>query len=352
MKRQWTAEELIAQWTLLPDNLALVGNKTGPTRIGFAAQLKYFQHEGRFPQGKHDIPGPIIAYIAKQVGGMTEHYLQYDWGGRAIEHHRAQIRAALGFREATVEDGDALVAWLVETILPYEHRRERLPDALRHRCRVLHPEPPSPGRIARLARSAANTYETQVFAATLAQLMPAQVAAVDGLVGGPLYADDPPPDDTVVVTFQDLRADPGRVGLDSLLNEIAKLRRIRQLDLPPPLFQQVAPKVVHLYRERAAVETPSALRAHPEPIRIMLLTALCLERGQEITDNLADLLIQIAPKWFIRQVGVTFPAARLACVEQQTRSWSALKSEALLSDEPLSTVTGIIWQVQGRDRGV
>jgi hypothetical protein len=131
VKRQWTPEELIDQWTLLPDDRALVGTKTGPTRIGFAVLLKYFQHEGRFPQAKHDIPGQIIAYIAKQVGGTTEHYLQYDWGGRAIEHHRAQIRAALGFREATVEDGDALVVWLVETILPYEHRRSRL--------HVLHP---------------------------------------------------------------------------------------------------------------------------------------------------------------------------------------------------------------------
>ncbi len=89
MKRQWTPEELIEQWTLLPDDLALVGNKTGPTRVGFAVLLKYFQHEGRFPQAKHELPGQIAAYIAKQVGGTTEQYLQYDWGGRAIEHHRA-----------------------------------------------------------------------------------------------------------------------------------------------------------------------------------------------------------------------------------------------------------------------
>lgn len=292
MKRQWTPEELIEQWTLLPDDLALVGNKTGPTRVGFAVLLKYFQHEGRFPQAKHELPGQIAASIAKQVGGTTEQYLQYDWGGRAIEHHRAQIRAALGFREATVDDGDTLVAWLVETVLPSEHRRDRLPDALRQRCRVLRLEPPSPGRIGRLVRSAVHTYETQLFATTLAHLTPAQVAAVDALVGEPERA-DVPPDDTLVVSFQDLRADPGRVGLDSLLDEIAKLRRIRALTLPSTLFQQVAPKVVHLYRERAAVETPSALRAHPEPIRVMLLTALCWERGQEITDNLADLLIQI-----------------------------------------------------------
>jgi len=292
MKRQWTPEELIEQWTLVPDELALVGNKAGPARVGFAVLLKYFQPAGSTPQAKHDIPGQIIAYIAKYVGGTTEHYLQYDWGGRAIEHHHAHIRAALGFRQATVDDGDDLVAWLVETILPSEHRRDRLPDVLRQQCRVLHLEPPSPGRIARLVRSAVHTYETQLFATTLAQLTPVQLAAVDALVRKPARADIPRAD-PLAITFQDLRANPGRVGLDSLLDEIAKLRRIRALTLPRTLFQQVAPKVVHLYRQRAAVETPSALRAHPEPIRIMLLTALCWERGQEITDNLADLLIQI-----------------------------------------------------------
>jgi len=292
MRRQWTPEELIEQWTLLPDELALVGNKTGPTRVGFAILLKYFQHEGRFPQAKHEIPGQIIAYIAKQVGRTTEQYLQYDWAGRAIEHHRAQIRAALGFREATVDDGDNLVAWLVETVLPSEHRRDRLAHALRQRCRGLHLEPPSPGRIDRLVRSALHTYETQLCATTLAHLTPAQLAAVDAIVREPERANSTP-DTPVVATFQALRTDSGRAGLDSLLDETAKLRRIRALALPPSLFQQVAPKVVHLYRQRAAVETPSALRAHPEPIRVMLLTALCWERGQEITDNLADLLIQI-----------------------------------------------------------
>jgi hypothetical protein len=30
MKRNWTTEELVEQWTLLPPELDLVSNKTGP----------------------------------------------------------------------------------------------------------------------------------------------------------------------------------------------------------------------------------------------------------------------------------------------------------------------------------
>ena len=53
-------------------------------------------------------PGSVIAHIATQVGVSPDgslQYEQYEWSGRTIEYHRAQIRGALGFREATVEDG-------------------------------------------------------------------------------------------------------------------------------------------------------------------------------------------------------------------------------------------------------
>ena len=51
MKRDWNADELVEHWTLPPGEKALLANKTGPTRLGFAVLLKFFQHEGRFPLG-------------------------------------------------------------------------------------------------------------------------------------------------------------------------------------------------------------------------------------------------------------------------------------------------------------
>lgn len=103
MKRHWEPDELIEQWTLLPADHALLTNKAGATRLGFAILLLYFQHEGRFPQNRHEVPRPVVAHIATQLGVPFEDYLQYDWSGRSIKYHRAQIRAALGFREATVQ---------------------------------------------------------------------------------------------------------------------------------------------------------------------------------------------------------------------------------------------------------
>jgi hypothetical protein len=40
MKRTWTSEELLEHFTLLPDELTAIGNKSGATRLGFAVLLK------------------------------------------------------------------------------------------------------------------------------------------------------------------------------------------------------------------------------------------------------------------------------------------------------------------------
>lgn len=114
MKRQWDEDELAEQWALAPEELALLANKAGPTRLGFAVLLKVFGRDGRFRRSRQKVAGAVIVHLAKQLGAAAEQYLQYDWTGRAIKHHRAQIRAFFRFREATIQDGEALVAWLLE----------------------------------------------------------------------------------------------------------------------------------------------------------------------------------------------------------------------------------------------
>jgi hypothetical protein len=142
MKRQWTPDELMDQWTLTPADLEWVGTKTTENRLGFALLLKFFQHEGHFPQNKGDLPGAVIAFIARQVGVPADTFLRYAWGGRTIKYHRALIRAHLNFREATVADTAVLSAWLCTSQLSQDHRIDRLEEALAAECPRRHIEPP------------------------------------------------------------------------------------------------------------------------------------------------------------------------------------------------------------------
>ncbi len=89
-------------------------------------------------------------------------YLQYDWQGRTIEYHRAQIRKKLGFREASVADGKQMKAWLVVEVLPQEHKVEQLREQAYAWFRRMHLEALTPDRLIRLIRSAAYIKSAQV----------------------------------------------------------------------------------------------------------------------------------------------------------------------------------------------
>jgi Domain of unknown function (DUF4158) len=162
MKREWHSDELMEHWTMLPHEHQLLGNKSGPTRLGFAVLLKYFQYEGRFPQHSGEVPSGIVTYLAQQLALDPEAWSHYDWHRRAIKYHRAQIRQELGVREATVADGEALSVWLGTQVLSSTHRLEQVREALYQRCRELHLEPPTPERVERLIRAALHQFETQL----------------------------------------------------------------------------------------------------------------------------------------------------------------------------------------------
>jgi hypothetical protein len=61
MKRNWEVAELAQHFNLNFDEFALLANKTGPTRLGFAVLLKFFAAEGRFPNAKNEVPRSVVS---------------------------------------------------------------------------------------------------------------------------------------------------------------------------------------------------------------------------------------------------------------------------------------------------
>ena len=307
MKRNWTEEELVERWTLFPDELALVGAKTGHTRLGYAVMLRFFAGEGRFPRDKHEVPADVLRFVGEQVGAPNaglEGWLRYDWGGRAIKYHRAQIREFFGFREATVEDGEDVASWLLEEVLPREQDTEKLRVAFYERCRALKIEPPTPGRVDRLVASASRCFEEQFCDSVFGRLPEDALLKIDALlatVPTGRHADEAEFADSELVTARRstlawVKADPGQASLEAVLDEVKKLGRVREVALPPDLFADDPPALVKDYRRRAAAEVASELRAHPTEIRATLMAALLWWREREITDGLLDLQVRVVHK--------------------------------------------------------
>lgn len=135
MKQNWKLEELIEHFTVISEEMSLIGNKYGSTRLGFAVSLQFFQYQGRFPKGKQEINKQLMDYVAKQVGVSANSFQEYDWNGRSIKYHRAQIREYMGFRESTSEDMEQIKLWLQANILPQELQIDRVREYVLHHLR-------------------------------------------------------------------------------------------------------------------------------------------------------------------------------------------------------------------------
>ena len=189
-----------------------------------------------------------------------------------------------------------MVNWLKAEIIPNEQRIEPITEFVYQRFRELQIEPPTAQRIERLVRSSIHQHETDFCHQTFSKLTTENIEQIDIL----LTTEDPNnpeekqiPGKIKASDFAFLKTDPGAVGLSSFLSEISKLQRIRVVGLPSDLFSGISPKLVKTYRQRAATEYPYDLRQHQPAIRYTLMAAFCIQRSQEITDNLIELLIQI-----------------------------------------------------------
>ena len=108
VKPDWETEELVENWTLLPQELELVKKKVDAGQIGFAILLKYFQIEARFPHSSTEISETIVRYIASQLNIDSSLYSQYNWQGRSIKNHRAEIRELFGFHTVTISESETI----------------------------------------------------------------------------------------------------------------------------------------------------------------------------------------------------------------------------------------------------
>src|SRR5271155_4825906 len=70
-------EDTDDRWTLRASDRALLGNKIGTTRLGFAVLLKVFQTEGRFPRRPEEVPVAAVEAIARQIGAPAAAWRSY-----------------------------------------------------------------------------------------------------------------------------------------------------------------------------------------------------------------------------------------------------------------------------------
>jgi len=265
MKQDWHPEELDRYWTLSAEERNLLGNKTGATRLGFAVLLKSFQFDGRFPDRRDGVSAAILTHLSNQTGASAEAYWEEEWNERTQRHQRAQIREHCNFKFFHAEDEAGFLSWLMEQVVSPNPDAEALKIAAYEYLRNLRMEPPPTERLRRLLRQAVAAREQRMVAEAAAQLSQATRHALDALIDTYLPAQiadaDQIPLFPVRSELSSVKDDAGSVKVETVLEEIAKLRQLRALELPETLFRAAPPKFVTHYRQRAGSEPPRGNRS-------------------------------------------------------------------------------------------
>ncbi|MGA7981297.1 MAG: DUF4158 domain-containing protein, partial [Chromatiaceae bacterium] len=347
MKRSWDEHELIEHWTLFEPEAALLANRTGTGKLAAAVLLKFFEFNGRFPRHHREVPAAVLDFLGKQLGVEPSSWFDYDLKGRSSKRDREQIRIFLGFRPITLDDGERLRRWLAHEAAPRDVDERHLRLSLSDWCRSHRLEPPSDSSAGRIIASAVRSFEDRLFARVHDQLSVQTRERLDALI----VLDEAPDEDDDSASgrsgFNQLKSDPGRIGVISVEREIEKLALIDALGLPASLWHGVSPKLLTRYRTRAATESAWDLHRHRPSVRYALLSAYCWQRRRELIDGLTDLLIQIIHRLSVRAEKriTTEMVGELQHVEDKTGILFRIAEAAL--ENPGGSVREVVFPLVG-----
>ncbi len=290
MKRIWDADELSSCWCLNFDELQLLKTKPPKSHLGFAIQLKHFQYNGRFLYSQAEIAKGPLSFIAEQLEVSGSDIETYDFDGRSGRRHRIEILTFLGMQRVTASDKKAFSEWLYKEIYPQGASVTEATELSYDWFRKQKLEAPAEDVLNRLIISAFSLYEQRLFENITRSLSVSAKDKIDFCLDGAEGAAE----------FSSLKADPGRVGLESILAETDKLQFIGSLNLSLDIFQAINTKALKHYYQRICSESAWEVKRHPPEIRYSLFAIFLYFRQREIIDGLIELFIQIVHRLSVR----------------------------------------------------
>ncbi|MFJ9033498.1 DUF4158 domain-containing protein [Streptomyces sp. NPDC102274] len=356
---------VVDHFTLSGDEAGWLRNKTGATRLGFAVQLKFLTWHGQFPKMRLELPPDAVEHVAKQVGVAASELGFYDFTSRVAKRHRSELRDLTGWHECSKTDLVKLVSHLVDVIWHNERREEQVRAEPLRQMRVDLIEPPTAAQIATIIRSALHQSDDRAVAEVAARLAREEDCPrrLDALVFTDPTGDSEQDDDTESVdgdgadededvesVLSDIKSHPGNVSLNSLLDEISKLKQVRAVSIPAKAFTGIGVQVINAWRARASAAAPSRLRRFSLGVRHVLLVALLFERQREITDTLVELLNSTVRRINARAEGKVTEAFVAGFTKVRGKSGLLGKIAAVSLGAPDGSVRSVVFREAGGEK--
>nr|WP_158511809.1 DUF4158 domain-containing protein [Sphingobium sp. TKS] len=109
---------MIGRWSLSFADIDFVNSKPALTRLGLAAQLKFFASLGFFAIDPGSIPTDGLSYLAEQLGVEAGEIAGYDFSSRTARRHCAEILIHPGYHRMKRVDRAQLTEWIAGELCP------------------------------------------------------------------------------------------------------------------------------------------------------------------------------------------------------------------------------------------
>ncbi|WZL75090.1 hypothetical protein QBE52_09805 [Clostridiaceae bacterium 35-E11] len=182
----------------------------------------------------------------------------------------------------------------MKNILKNTLKEEYLKAMVYSRFQELKIELPTQSQIDRSIKSTIKSYEDEFFNNIYNGLSKNAINAIDNILKSSVELNEN--SDTNELPFYKLKSDPGRIGLETVLSKLQKLKIIRNIGIPFEIFRNVQYKRLLQYKDRIVSEEVSEIKNHPKHIKYALLAIFFCVRQMEII----DLLIEITHKIGVR----------------------------------------------------
>lgn len=272
------------------NQLNLIKSKNVAHRLYFAILLKFYEKHHRFFDTPAEANAKLIKKLAIQLEVPNDAW-KIQISLRTLERFRAEIRMHFEAKNFTKVNEELIKKWLLDEVLPTSNLSDsQLIEQIVVYMYKQKMETISHNYLQRIINSAKQQYESDLFTTIYNQLDPVTVAYLNGLLinKGKHHS-----------YFSFMKHWPRGLSLDSILEEISKLKFLELLTLPSCL-KDISSKQMRAYYRNISTKFPVAIKAIPEHNRCAYLAIFAFVRRQQIIDNMIELLMRLTHKMVVR----------------------------------------------------
>ena len=287
MKQSWLDGELKKVFTLSEEEKIMVKGMSKSYQVLFLSLYKACKSERVTPNKMSKLSPNVTDFISDQLG--VQHVPIDTIPSRSKRYLLQKVRENLTFGKFTTEEKNELKAFLIEKVLTKSHHPDFVREKFHKHLKRKHLEFPSKKEEKSIIRSAQYAFEKRFFQSVFKQLPESFKKAVDDWLALHGSSD-------LKIGLTELKRSPGSIGVKSALKETEKLKTILGFGLPMNVTENIPPKLLRKYYQRAVSQSIWEFKEHPKEIRYALLALFLDTKRKTIIDDLIELFIQIVHK--------------------------------------------------------